>query len=77
MASVTRLRIVTSTTPVSSEASSVRVISRISLNARAQTMARPPSASHTHSLTWAIPVSLRNCVPNSPISIVDPHPIAV
>ena len=77
VARITRLRIVTSTAPRISEASSVRVISRISLKASAHTAARPNSAIHTHSLVCRIPTSPRNWPPKSPISIVEPQPIAV
>jgi hypothetical protein len=74
---MTTLRIVTRMAPITSDASSERVITRISVNASEDTPRSPTSASHHHWCVVRIPVLCRNWLANSPISIVEPQPIAM
>ena len=50
---------------------------RISVKASKATPMRPIRAIHHHCCVSRIPVSLRKLPPNSPISIVEPQPIAM
>ena len=77
LARITMLRIVTRIAPITSEVSSARVMIRISLKQIASTPASPINASHHHCEMCVWKVLLMNCWPNSPISIVEPQPIAV
>ena len=47
------------------------------MNATAETPSNPIIASHHHCVMWVPNASLRKVRANSPISIVDPQPMAM
>ena len=68
---------VTRIAPMTSEVSSARVMTRISMNATAATPASPIIASHHHCVMWVPNASLMKLRANRPISIVEPQPMAM